>query len=387
MYTFKAGRHDLYLHLNVAPLADEARAADARARSAADRLHARIGHRNDLHLAPVSEPALAAARSLMRRAAAHPGGSDEPAARRRAGAAGAWRAYSRSTAALAAGGIYGLPGSGSTSPASGQGTGPGEPKPYTDASVPASRVTMFGASPGEAPGRPGAWDCRTAPRRSSATPMGGWQPGPGAARLQRQAPEGLQARPAGSLQLPGPEPARRPDHPGRRRRAGRNDPGREKRRIRDSGAAGAQPRRILPGDPAAADHGRSRPEGRRTAVRHQPRSAGGRPGRRGRQGRRARRPRQRRRRPGHARPALGRQRMDERARSNCRPRAAGSSRCWRSVRAAPETHGCWRNCRRTTRPDRSPCSGARSAPKENRRSGSPSPQPKAQPQENRCRCR
>jgi hypothetical protein len=46
--------------------------------------------------------------------------------------------------------LGGLPGLGATPRAAGQSGGTGEPTPQTDASVPATRVTMFGASPAEA---------------------------------------------------------------------------------------------------------------------------------------------------------------------------------------------------------------------------------------------
>ncbi len=52
--------------------------------------------------------------------------------------------------ALAVIALSGAPGPGGASPADGQTGGSGEPKPYTDASVPAHDVTMIGASPEEA---------------------------------------------------------------------------------------------------------------------------------------------------------------------------------------------------------------------------------------------
>ena len=81
-----------------------------------------------------------------------------------------------------------LPGPGATSRAAAQQTAPGEPTPQTDASVPASDVTMIGATP-EEPGAPGAnetWGVGSEHSSQGAestaivryTSEGGWTLGP-----------------------------------------------------------------------------------------------------------------------------------------------------------------------------------------------------------------
>jgi hypothetical protein len=75
--------------------------------------------------------------------------------------------------------LGGVPGSGGTSPAAGQSGGGGEPKPYSDASVPAHDVTMVGASPEEA--KDETWGIGVEKGASALvryTPETGWSLGP-----------------------------------------------------------------------------------------------------------------------------------------------------------------------------------------------------------------
>jgi hypothetical protein len=75
--------------------------------------------------------------------------------------------------------LGGAPGSGGTSSADGQPGGAGEPKPYTDASLPAQDVTMIGASPGEA--KDETWGIGVDKGASALvryTPETGWSLGP-----------------------------------------------------------------------------------------------------------------------------------------------------------------------------------------------------------------
>jgi hypothetical protein len=109
-------------------------------------------------------------------------------------------------AALALALLVVLPGGGSTSRAAGQ-SAAGEPTPQTDASVPATHVTMFGASPAEA--RDETWGIGTQNGASVLvryTPETGWSLGPGLLDSSGQPLSGFKLDHPEAISYPDPSP-------------------------------------------------------------------------------------------------------------------------------------------------------------------------------------
>jgi hypothetical protein len=117
-----------------------------------------------------------------------------------------WAAVLAPIGFIAVGAVAGVPGSGPT-PAARASAANGEPKPYTDASVPAGRVMMVGASPDEANDE--TWGLGVEGGQSALvryTPETGWTPGPGLLDSSGKSLNGFQLDQPEAFQYPNPSP-------------------------------------------------------------------------------------------------------------------------------------------------------------------------------------